>query len=81
MIMTEDTLGAAERKLYATAFAVVHLLRSTPRRLKTRTFQTKSLESMKLSAEVQSQHPMKKVGFISATCPLSRYYSRLQDFK
>lgn len=59
--MTENTLQAAADSLASVAMTALRELKQTSQRLRTRTFQTKSLESMLLSADVQSRNPMKKV--------------------
>ena len=59
--MTENTLQTAADSVTSFAVTAVRELRQTFQRLKTRTFQTKSLDSMLLSADVQSRTPLKKV--------------------
>ena len=61
MIMTENTLKTAVDSVTSAAANSLRELKQTSQRLKTRTFQTKSFDSMLLSADVQSRNPMKKV--------------------
>ena len=61
MIMTENTLKTAVDSVTFAAALSLRELTQTFERLKTRTFQTKSFDSMLLSADVQSRNPMKKV--------------------